>query len=415
MYIKLCIYTLTMILALRIVWFLIQTLYYRYRLSSEAFFANLFERTYEFNIVLVKLLQCTADNPVIWSPSNRDILQTYTDSVPHTPGDVNHEQLNTLRCRRVIIGPGMSPVPIHAGLISLVYKGIYKGKTVAVKMKRNDIVRRLERDMKDIACIVGFASCVPYVRKLGLAATYGVYGSVITEQTDFVCELRNQCKYAANFERSSSVTVPIPYPEVCTTECLVMDYVHGVRLDRLTRIQRERRMDAIADVMVASLLIHGFVHCDGHLGNCFAYPEDERRIAIIDFGICHQFSPREVDQLYEFLHAVAMKERESAGNCFLGHFTDYPHRSYPDSRLVKDLDNVFKTVFYVSGCFSVAEMSSLYAILSAHGISTVETWKKLEITLAALDSVFRQGAGSDTPLIRTILRKVKDMDRLLTV
>jgi predicted unusual protein kinase regulating ubiquinone biosynthesis (AarF/ABC1/UbiB family) len=250
---------------------------------------------------------------------------------------------------------------------------------------------------------------------MGLAATYGVYGSVIAEQTDFVCELRNQCKYAANFGKCSYVTVPAPYPEVCTTECLVMDYVQGVRLDHLTRIQGERRTDAIADVMVASLLIHGFVHCDGHLGNCFAYPNDERRIAIIDFGICHQFSPGEVDHLYEFLHTVALKECESPGTCFLRHFTDYPRRSRPDSRLVKDLDNVFNTVFHVSGCFSVAEMSSLYNVLSAHGISTVEAWKKLEITLAALDSVFRRGGRGDTPLVHTILRKIRNMDRLLAI
>ena len=125
-------YIMKMKLGWKILCFTMRTTYSWFMLAPNAFFEDLFDRMSKFNLILVKLIQCSANNPLLWSSSNRKLLKRYTDSVPYTNDDINQEEKNTLTRRGIIFS---ITNPIHAGLVAVVYRGSYKGKDVIIKIK----------------------------------------------------------------------------------------------------------------------------------------------------------------------------------------------------------------------------------------------------------------------------------------
>jgi len=379
-------------------------------LKPEAFFADLFERMSKLNMVLVKLLQCSANNPQLWSKSNRTLLKLYTDSMPYTDADINKEERRTLQCRGVHFSKA---TPIHSGLVAIVYRGTYKGQQVIIKMKRVNLDKRLMQDVSEVQYILRIASYLPYIRLFGLDATYNIYRPLIQEQCDFSRELQNQNTYRNNFSKNDTIVVPELYPEICTSETLVMDYIHGIRIEELTSEQRRYFLDIAGNGMILSLLIHGFIHCDCHMGNVlFIVDESTHKVGLIDFGMCCTMSINEMNQFYDLFDSIAKKNNENIVRYFLEYFTDYSKYDNIDPELRTELINLFEKIFYINRCFSILEISELYTILCRYNIRTTETWKKLELALAAIDGGFRELQCGGFGLTDMLMKKMNEMESL---
>ena len=399
-----------MLLGLKILCFTVKTAFYWFVLNPEAFFANLFERMSKLNMVLVKLLQCSANNPQLWSKSNRALLKLYTDSMHYTDADINKEEKYTLQSRGVHF---LKATPIHSGLVAIVYRGTYKGRHVIIKMKRVNLDKRLQQDISEVQYIIRIASYLPYIRRFSLDATYDIYKPLIQEQCDFSRELQNQNRYRNNFSKDDTIVVPELYPEICTSETLVMEYIHGIRIEDLTLDQRKYFLDIAGNIMILSLLIHGFIHCDCHMGNVlFIINENAHQVGLIDFGMCCTMSVAEINQFYDLFDSIAKKNDEDTGRYFLKYFTDYLNYDNIEPELHTELINIFEKIFYINRCFSLLEISELYAILCKYNIRTSETWKKLELALAAIDGGFRELRCGKFGLTDMLMKKMNEMTGL---
>ena len=397
-----------MLLGFKVFCFSVRTVYFWFALKPEAFFANLFERMSRLNMVLVKLLQCSANNPVLWSKSNRALLKLYTDAMPYADTDINRDEMRTLQSRGVHF---LKTAPIHSGLVAVVYRGTYRGHHVVIKMKKVNLDKRLQQDVAEVQHIIRIASWVPYIRSFGLEATYDIYRPLIQEQCDFSRELQNQNRYRHNFSKDDTIVVPELYPEICTSETLVMDYIHGVRVEELTLDQRKHFVETAGNIMILSLLIHGFIHCDCHMGNAlFIVDENAYKIGLIDFGMCCSMSVNEIDNFYDLFSSIAKKNYDAAGKYFLGYFTDYLECDEIEPKLRRELMALFEKIFYVNRCFSLMEISELYAILSKRNVRTSETWKKLELALTAIDGGFRELQCGGIGLTDMLMRKMNEME-----
>ena len=280
-------------------------------------------------------------------------------------------------------------------------------------MKRVNINKRLQHDTEEIDCIIRLASYLPYLRRFNLDTTYEIYKPLLQEQCNFTRELQNQNQYNRNFCNDPSIVIPTLYPEISTTETLVMDYINGVRIEELTVEQKKHFMDIAGNLMILSLLIHGFIHCDSHMGNVlFIINEDKYKIALIDFGMCCSLSVTEIDQFYDFFNAIANKNYKDTGRYFMEYFTDNIDYMDIDPKLHSKLVTIFKQIFYVNKCFSLIEITQLYTILSKHNIHASETWKKLELALAALDGGFRELQCGRTGLTDILMKKTKEIGHL---
>ena len=122
-------------------WTLFTKLFY----NRNDFYKDLFLRLHNFNPIIVKILQCSANNHEIWNEETRNILSTYTDSVPFTKKDIDYKTINNLINNKGIKFNNIDK-PINSGTISLVYDGTYKNEKIIIKIKRKDIDHKINKN-----------------------------------------------------------------------------------------------------------------------------------------------------------------------------------------------------------------------------------------------------------------------------
>ena len=123
--------------------------YYLCGYSSDNCLRNLTHRLASINMFYVKIFQTLSTNAHILTQSQIEYMSHYTDKVPYDYLDVNSSFRDTLlevaasNLDRTVDLCNQGQ-PIKAGTISLVYEGRMNGRHVAIKVKRNDIVTKLE-------------------------------------------------------------------------------------------------------------------------------------------------------------------------------------------------------------------------------------------------------------------------------
>jgi ubiquinone biosynthesis protein len=151
--------------------------------------------------------------------------------------------------------------PFAAASIAQVHSGVYKGRKVAVKIKKPGIDDALKQDLQ------GFSLFFRDQQKF-----MNDFRDSILKELDFKQELRNARAFARMYEFNSSVIVPKVYPEVSSDNVLVMDYVPSVPFTDATQL---------INLFLEQLLFEDLVHGDMHSGNIGAAGS---QLVLYDFG-----------------------------------------------------------------------------------------------------------------------------------
>jgi predicted unusual protein kinase regulating ubiquinone biosynthesis (AarF/ABC1/UbiB family) len=128
----------------------------------------------------------------------------------------------------------------------------------------------------------------------GLRNVLREFGARVWEEMDF----RREAEYAqamrANFAGREGVRVRTSCPRSCGTAPSVLEYMPGVRIDRLQERVAAGRLDAmelvrrVIELYMHMMLVDGFLHADPHPGNLLV--QDDGTIVVLDFGwwcACH--------------------------------------------------------------------------------------------------------------------------------
>ena len=150
--------------------------------------------------------------------------------------------------------------PFAAASIAQVHRGTYKGRQVAVKLKRPGIAQSIRSDLG--------------VLKLLDRKFVGDLENSLLKELDFKQELRNAQEFARMYEFDSSVVVPRVYPEVSSDDVIVMDYVPSAQ--KVTSAPR------LINLFLNQLLFENLVHGDLHSGNIGSGPNET--LVLYDFG-----------------------------------------------------------------------------------------------------------------------------------
>jgi predicted unusual protein kinase regulating ubiquinone biosynthesis (AarF/ABC1/UbiB family) len=127
----------------------------------------------------------------------------------------------------------------------------------------------------------------PHVR--GLRVSVEEFALRIGDEMDFRKEADNAERIRTNFAGNRHVLVPRIERELVRQRVLVMEYMVGVRIDRVEprRIAgRTRGADIVSAVMelyIQMMLVDGLFHADPHPGNLLVSPDG--RIILLDFGM----------------------------------------------------------------------------------------------------------------------------------
>ncbi len=208
--------------------------------------------------------------------------------------------------------------PVGSASLSQVHKAILKnGDIVAIKVKRKDVTKRMEKDIKQIRKFVHrFGKIIKITNYLASDAVLEIFLSWIQDETDFEKEKNNiLCYYHfansvnGKILNTKKIVVPKVYKKLCTKNIIVMEFVFSKTINqiRLTNQNKERIRNSLNDYVALSFyaLFHDIpviFHGDPHGGNI--YIDKEGNVGFLDMGLIFELTKEEAKYVRDlFLYA----------------------------------------------------------------------------------------------------------------
>ncbi|MEJ2253680.1 MAG: AarF/ABC1/UbiB kinase family protein [Nitrospirota bacterium] len=239
----------------------------------------------------IKLAQVLSSRPDLITPRYADEFKKLQDKVPPFPAE---------EARRIVeeeLGMPLDRAFLHFGDETLAAASIAQvhpatlldGTDVVVKVQRPDIREQLDVDIEILLTMARLIEAnIPEAKFFNPMGIVQEFQKNVKREMDFVQEGRSACRFRRNFEGNVNVYIPVVYPEFNTERVLVMERIHGVRVDDIAGIERlghdRKELARIGvDAYFKMILEDGFFHADPHPGNIFVMPSGQ--MGFMDFGI----------------------------------------------------------------------------------------------------------------------------------
>lgn len=217
--------------------------------------------------------------------------------------------------------------PLGAASISQVHRAVLlDGREVAVKIKRQDVTRRVTRDTRQIQRIIKhFGRLAKFRNFLGSSVALDLWASWILEETDFVNERRNIKRYrefgdSVNGACRGTVNIVTPelYEDLCTDNIIVMELIKTSTVNRLALTDENKQRIKVATNDYLSLSFYAMFHDmpvvfhgDPHSGNL--YLDEKGNIGFLDMGLIFELTKEETQFARKlFLMAYTGRGKELA-------------------------------------------------------------------------------------------------------
>ena len=212
--------------------------------------------------------------------------------------------------------------PLGSASISQVHHAVLKdGTEVAIKIKRQDLTRRITKDVKQIQKLIRrFGRFVRFQNLFGSDRALECYLDWIFQETDFQNEQYNIVRYQEFADSvngkiknvQTKIVVPKLFTEYSTNNVIVMEFITAPTLNHITMNESNKQKVAQAKNEYIRLsfyaLFHGMpvvFHGDPHGGNLYL---DHGNIGFLDMGLIFEFSSEEAELTRElFLSAYTEK------------------------------------------------------------------------------------------------------------
>lgn len=200
--------------------------------------------------------------------------------------------------------------PVAAASVAQVHKGVlHTGETVAVKVLRPNILRRMTNDMNTIALVANLAhGAVPNLRRLRPKDFVAEARRAVMLELDLRLEAAAQSEMAEIAEDTGLFRVPGLHWDLVGKDILVTEWIDGTALSsdailELPLAQRQALATKVIQSFLASTFEYGVFHADMHEGNLIL--DENGQLVLIDFGILGRLGEEEIrfeiDTLYGFL------------------------------------------------------------------------------------------------------------------
>lgn len=244
----------------------------------------------ELGPTFVKLGQVLSTRADLVPPDLLVELTKLQDQVPPFPFEAVREIVEAeLGAPLEAVFDSFDPEPLAAASLGQVHRAGFGGEEVVVKVQRPGIRETIDADlalMRQLASLLerrleGWEVHQP-------TRAVQEFADTIAEELDYEVEAAHQERIAGQFASDPTVYIPFVFREVTTPRVLTMEYIDGIKVSEVERLQA-----AGADLpelarrglrlVIEQTLAHGFFHADPHPGNILILPGDV--ICFIDFGM----------------------------------------------------------------------------------------------------------------------------------
>ena len=238
-------------------------------------------------------------------------LSSLQDSLDPMPASVVREVVE----RELLQGEPLDTIfssfddePLGAASIAQVHAAtLLDGRRVAVKVQRPNCEPKLKGDVGNLK---KFSKALSNALPIDYYTVFCELERALYGELDFLQESQAALKVHASVSHTAdgapadpAVVVPLPVPGLASRRVLVMDYIPGTALNRLSATLKERGIEPgspeselagrriltqLTEAFGRMMLGAGFIHGDPHPGNIFVM--EGARVALIDCGQVKQIS-----------------------------------------------------------------------------------------------------------------------------
>jgi predicted unusual protein kinase regulating ubiquinone biosynthesis (AarF/ABC1/UbiB family) len=290
--------------------FISEYLYLLFHIDKVKFVDRLSRRLACVNILYVKIFQAIALNNRLIDEKINNTLMKFTDNAPWTQDDIDVDTLNSLKDEyQLVIRDGVYH-PINSGMISLVFKAtrVSDDSNVIIKIKRNNIERKLEDAIDNLLFGMYILSFLPLIKKYQLSEVVNKNIDIIKHQVNFNEEVQNLLTMKENCKYLKYVKIPNVFKEVTDKyhNVILMEQIDGVSINQVTKEDYEGFAKQVMKFGFVTTLLHGVTHGDLHGGNIlFIKDENDKKhkykIGVLDFGIIYEIDAQYKGFLFEIL------------------------------------------------------------------------------------------------------------------
>jgi len=183
----------------------------------------------------------------------------------------------------------INPSAVSGASLGQVYLAKIKGQDVIVKVKRPNIEKVVEEDIKVLKKIVPFAmKFVDPNLRYSADAMLSQFIETIHEEMDYRIESQNLKTIKRNLRNYPKVIIPSVMDDYSSKNVLVMEYVPGIKITNVKAldeagINREQLVVRAHKVFFTMLLQHEMFHADPHPGNISV--TNDGSLILYDFGM----------------------------------------------------------------------------------------------------------------------------------
>ena len=249
--------------------------------------------------------------PEIVSPLAR--LRSDVEPIPFSHLEFHPQSLDNLAtdCSPIEI----DPIAIAAATIAQVHIGHHQatGQTLAIKIRRPGIVKRLSTDVLYIQRTAKLLARLPWCRQIPVSEATEEVCNALLKQIDFSAESLYLEQFHQLFADDPNIKVPQVDRCRCTSDAIVMEYLEGYRpihefrdQPKLVRAAVLRGLHALYKMIFQA----GLIHCDLHPSNilCNQYGQ----VALLDFGFIAEMAPKEKLDFAAFFLSIAVRDGHTA-------------------------------------------------------------------------------------------------------
>lgn len=206
--------------------------------------------------------------------------------------------------------------PIAAASLGQVHRARLRGHEIVVKVQRPALKELFDIDLKNLRVIAEYLQKIDPKSdgaKRDWVAIYDECATVLYQEIDYSKEAANAELFAKNFRNIDYVKVPKIYWEFTTAQVLTMEYVPGIKINRISAldqlgVDRQKLARYAVESYLEQILRHGFFHADPHPGNIAVDDANGGRLIFYDFGMMGSINPNIREGLLETFYGVYEKD-----------------------------------------------------------------------------------------------------------
>jgi ubiquinone biosynthesis protein len=304
----------------------------------------------ELGPTFVKLGQIASSRPEVIPPEWRTELEKLQNAVP---------PVSEATARRIIrqelhkppegVFASFEAAPFAAASTAQVHRAtLLDGTLVAVKIQRPDIDVTMKADLNVMRYLAAqLDRTKEWARNLNLKGLTNEFADGVLIELDLRNEAANGRTLAHNMRDVCGVHVPAIYTELSTSRILTEEFVRGVKITAVDRIDaaglhRSELARTFLQAMIKQILIDRFFHGDPHPGNVLVNL-DTSEIIFLDLGMMGELTRQKQLALIELIWTL--REHDVSGLVSTFRALSIPYKQVDEERYRVSMERFIQRAF----------------------------------------------------------------------